>query len=66
MTEQPHLTVVEENGIRVVEGRPGLLGMISGLGGALAVLVWWAFFSRAPWAERLGAIVLMIVGLAGT
>jgi hypothetical protein len=23
MTEHPHLAVVEENGIRVVEGRPG-------------------------------------------
>jgi outer membrane protein assembly factor BamB len=27
--------------------------------------LWWAFFSRARWSERLGAIVLMIVGLAG-
>jgi outer membrane protein assembly factor BamB len=51
----------------VVPGFKGFsLGMIGGLGGALAVLVWWAFFSRAPWSERLGAILLMIVGLAGT
>jgi hypothetical protein len=28
--------------------------------------LWWAFFSRVPWSERLGAIVLMIVALAGT
>jgi outer membrane protein assembly factor BamB len=39
--------------------------MLWGLGGVLAVIVWWVFFSRAPWAERLGAIVLMIVGLGG-
>jgi outer membrane protein assembly factor BamB len=32
----------------------------------LAVVVWWAFFSRAPWSERLGAIVLMIVALVAT
>ncbi len=32
--------------------------------GGLAVAVWWVFFSRAPWSERLGAVVLMIVGVA--
>jgi outer membrane protein assembly factor BamB len=31
--------------------------------GGLAIVVWWAFFSRAPWSERLGAIALMIVSL---
>lgn len=34
--------------------------------GGLAIVVWWVFFSRAPWFERLGAILLMAVALLGT
>src|SRR6266446_4700610 len=43
-----------------------MFGMIGGLVCGLAVLVWWLFFSRAPWSERLGAIVLMIVAVIAT
>ena len=41
----------------------GLLGAIIG---GLAIVVWWAFFSRARWSERLDAIALMIVALYGS
>ena len=43
-----------------------LFGVFGGVFGGLAVVVWWAFFSRAPRSERWGAIVLMIVALAAT
>ena len=43
-----------------------LYGIFGALACAVAVLVWWAFFSRAPQAERWGVIVLMIAGLVGT
>jgi outer membrane protein assembly factor BamB len=43
-----------------------LIGVIGGVAGGLAVLVWWLFFSRAPWSERLGAIAVMIVVMAAT
>jgi len=47
---------------------PGALAfsVLSGLAGGLAVLVWWVFFSRAPWSERLGAVVLMVAALVAT
>ena len=35
-------------------------------GGGLAILVWWLFFSRALWSERLGAIVLMVAAVLVT
>ena len=41
-------------------------GMIGSVFAALAILLWWVFFSRAPWSERLGAIILMIVALFAT
>jgi len=43
-----------------------MVGVFGGLLCGLAVLVWWAFFSRAHWTERWGAIVLMIVALVAT
>jgi outer membrane protein assembly factor BamB len=49
---------------------PGFKGFAwsaqGGLIGAVAVVLWWVFFSRAAWAERVGAIVLMIVVLGAT
>lgn len=43
-----------------------VIGMLVGAAGALAVAVWWVFFSRAPWVERLGVLVLIVVALAAT
>src|SRR6266851_4224005 len=62
------LLLVARVGVKaVIPGFRGFsLGMMWALGAALVVVLWWVFFSRARWSERLGAIVLMIVGLAGT
>ncbi len=49
----------------VAPGAPPV-GLLGGLVAALVIVVWWLFFSRAPWSERLGAIVLMIVALFAT
>jgi outer membrane protein assembly factor BamB len=42
------------------------IGMMGGILIGLVIIVWWAFFSRAPWLERLGAIFLMIISLIAT
>jgi len=45
------------------------LGMIAVIGGAfcgLAIIVWWLFFSRARWIERIGAMLVMAVALLVT
>jgi outer membrane protein assembly factor BamB len=41
-------------------------GLLGGVAGGLLVLGWWLFFSRAPWSERVGAIVLMVVAVVAT
>jgi outer membrane protein assembly factor BamB len=40
-----------------------MLGFIGALGSALAIVLWWLLFSRAPWSERIGAIVMMVVAV---
>jgi outer membrane protein assembly factor BamB len=49
----------------VVPGTAGL-GVLAGVVGALIIIVWWMFFSRAPWPDRVGAIVLMIIATGAT
>ncbi|MCB0312136.1 MAG: hypothetical protein KDH84_02555, partial [Calditrichaeota bacterium] len=40
--------------------------VLIGVAGGLAIIIWWVFFSRAPWLERLGAIALMVVAMIAT
>jgi outer membrane protein assembly factor BamB len=50
-------------GAPVVAPDAGPIGMLGGVVGALAIVLWWLLFSRARWFERVGAIVLMIVAV---
>ena len=52
--------------VPIVVPGAGVFGALGGLLGGLAIVVWWAFFSRAPRSERWGAVVLVIVALIAT
>lgn len=43
-----------------------MIGVLGALGCGLLLVVWWLFFSRAPWLERLGALALLIVAVPVT
>ena len=53
-------------GVPRVEPEAIPFAVIGGLVCGLAIVVWWAFFSRASRSDRLGAVVLMVVALVVT
>ncbi len=52
--------------VPVVTPQWAIFGMIGAFFLAVVIAVWWLFFSRAPWFERLGAIAVMVVAVAAT
>jgi hypothetical protein len=44
----------------------GLIGLLAGAAGAALILLWWLFFSRAPWLERIGAVLLIALAAVMT
>ncbi len=50
-------------GVPAINSAWYLYGLFGALGAGAAIALWWLFFSRAPWLDRLGAIALILVGL---
>ncbi|MFA5907669.1 MAG: PQQ-binding-like beta-propeller repeat protein [Vicinamibacterales bacterium] len=44
----------------------GVAGLLGSVIATLGIILWWLFFSRAPWSERLGALAVMIVAVVAT
>lgn len=44
----------------------GLVGLLVGAAGAALILLWWLFFSRAAWLERIGAVLLIALAAVVT
>src|SRR5262245_5186345 len=49
--------------VPVVAPAAGTAGIVATIVMTLAIFIWWLFFSRALWTERIGAVALMDVGL---
>ena len=41
------------------------VALLFGVVGGLVIILWWLFFSRAPWLERIAALVLIVLSLIG-
>ena len=60
------LLVLVRFGLPLVEPEQSMIAVLGGLAAALGIVLWWVFFSRAPWPERVGAVALMVVAVAAT
>jgi outer membrane protein assembly factor BamB len=49
--------------VEIFELPVAMLGIFTGMACAVAIVLWWVFFSRARWADRLVALFLIITGL---
>src|SRR5688572_2329985 len=47
----------------IVSFEGGMLAMLGGALGAVLLVLWWLFFSRAPWLERIAAMLIVIAGV---
>jgi len=43
-----------------------IFGVFAGIICAVLIALWWLFFSRAPWVERIAAILLMVLAVIVT
>ena len=54
---------ISESDLEVFSLPLGLIAIFAGMLSAIGIVLWWMFFSRAPWSDRIGALVLMALTL---
>jgi hypothetical protein len=47
----------------IMELSVSLLGIFAGMLCAVAIVLWWMLFSRAPWSDRFFALLVMVVAI---
>ncbi len=47
----------------IIDPGYAVAGLLGGVGSALLIILWWLFFSRARWPDRLGALVLLTLAI---
>lgn len=50
----------------IAEMPVAMLGLFASIAAGLGVLIWWLFFSRARWSERLAALVFIVIAVIAT
>jgi outer membrane protein assembly factor BamB len=55
--------IVVGYGVPLVSEDVAVLAVLVRAACALAIVIWWLFFSRAPWLERVGALALMALAV---
>jgi outer membrane protein assembly factor BamB len=58
------LLLVGRFGLPLIAPTAAMYGIMGGLAASLLIVLWWLLFSRAPWAERLGAIASLVLAVA--
>jgi outer membrane protein assembly factor BamB len=53
-------------GVPIVAPQEAIYGFIGSFVCTLVIFIWWFFFSRAAWRERLSVLLFIAVGLGGT
>src|SRR3954468_8156707 len=60
------LLLVVRLGAPLVSAEGSLIGALGAVFGGLLIVIWWLFFSRAPWTERLAILAVMIAAVFAT
>jgi outer membrane protein assembly factor BamB len=53
-------------GLPAIDQDLGTYGVMAGIAGGPALMVWWLLFSRAAWVDRLGGLVAIAAAMAMT
>lgn len=57
------LFVLSRFALPVIVPDAGLAAMLVSVIATVLIMVWWVFFSRAPWADRIGGLLLLVAAI---